>query len=221
MWNFFRVLLAVVSLILVLAIVWRFISYRWQLPCPSWLGWMVEADNPFTKINRSANIIKSLELQQGMNVLDAGCGPGRITIPMAQKVGSQGTIFALDIQKEMLEWVKEKAHTANLNNIIFICVGLGDGKLEQNKYDRATLVTVLGEILNQKKALQEIFNALKPGAILSITETLFDPHYQRFSVILNLAQQVGFQKKKVFSDWFSYNLLLEKPISMLETKVIK
>lgn len=212
MWNFFIIFLVFVSLIFVLAIVWRFISQRWKLPCPSWLGWMVEADNPFTKINRSANIIKSLELQQGMNILDAGCGPGRVTIPMAQKVGSLGTVSALDIQEEMLKRVKEKAHAADLNNIIFIHAGLGDGKLEQNKYDRATLVTVLGEIPNQEKALQEIFNALKPGAILSVTETLFDPHYQRFNDVLNLAQQVGFQKKKVFLDWFSYNLLLEKPI---------
>lgn len=213
MWKFFYIILAIISLICVLTIVWRLISNRWSLPCPYWLGWMVEADNPFTKINRSANIINFLELQPGMNVLDAGCGPGRITISMAQKVGPQGTIYALDIQEEMLKRVKEKARAANLNNIVFIHAGLGDGKLEQNKYDRAILVTVLGEIPNQKKALQEVFNSLKPGAILSITETLFDPHYQRLNSVLKLVAEVGFQKKKIFSDMFSYNLLLEKPIA--------
>lgn len=209
----FYIVLGLLVLILALSGMWRFASQRWQLPCPSWLGWMLEADNPFTKINRAANVIESLELQPGMTVLDAGCGPGRVTIPLAHKVGPQGKVSALDIQEEMLAKVKEKARVAGLSNITFIHAGLGDGKLEQNKYDRATLVTVLGEIPDQKKALQEIFNALKPGAILSITETLFDPHYQRFNGVLNLAQQVGFQKKKVFSDWFSYNLLLEKPIS--------
>lgn len=211
MWNIISIFLVIIGLIIVLAAIWHFASQRWQLPCPSWLGWMVEADNPFTKINRSAHIIGQLQLQSGMKVLDAGCGPGRVTIPMAKTIGLQGEVTALDIQDKMLERVKEKAHAAQLNNIVFVCAGLGDGKLEHNKYDRATLVTVIGEIPNQKAALQEIFNALKQGGILSITETLFDPHYQKINSIIDLAQEVGFRKKDTVSDWFSYNLLLEKP----------
>src|SRR6185312_1911708 len=126
MWNILYSILTLIGLILIPALIWHFASQRWHLPCPAWLGWMVEADNPFTKINRSANIIESLELKPGMYILDAGCGPGRVTIPMAQKVGHQGMITALDIQEKMLQRVQEKAYAANLNNIIFMCAGLGD-----------------------------------------------------------------------------------------------
>lgn len=212
MLNIVYYILLVFAVLISLGVIWHFASERWQLPCPAWLGWMVEADNPFTKINRSAHIIDQLELQEGMNVLDAGCGPGRVSIPLAKKVGPQGSVTALDIQNEMLNRVREKAEKQGIKNISYINAGLGSGVLKDNAYDRATLVTVIGEIPDQKKALQEIFTVLKPGGLLSITETLFDPHYQRINKILDLAESVGFKKKNIVSDRFSYNLIIQKPV---------
>jgi len=42
-----------------------------------------------------------LELEPGMAVLDAGCGPGRLAIPIARQVGPQGEVVAMDIQAGM------------------------------------------------------------------------------------------------------------------------
>ncbi|MCP5406928.1 MAG: class I SAM-dependent methyltransferase [Chromatiaceae bacterium] len=55
----------------------------------------MELDNPFTKTNRAAFIIETLSLSKGMKVLDAGCGPGRLTVPLAQSVGRNGCVVAL------------------------------------------------------------------------------------------------------------------------------
>ncbi len=60
---------------------WRLASRRRSLPCPVWLRWMVELDNPFTKTNRAAEIISHLELQPGMTVLDAGAVRGASPFP--------------------------------------------------------------------------------------------------------------------------------------------
>jgi SAM-dependent methyltransferase len=73
-----------------IGLTWRFSSRRHEIPCPSWLGWMVEMDNPFTKVNRARTIVGLLELERGMKVLDAGCGPGRLTLPLAKTTGPQG-----------------------------------------------------------------------------------------------------------------------------------
>ena len=172
---------------------------------------MVELDNPFTETNRAEVIIQHLDLQPGMNALDFGCGPGRLTIPMAEKVGAQGRVTAVDMQNGMLQRTQEKAQLKNIKNIYFIKSAAGEGKLGNDKFDRAVLVTVLGEIPDQIPALRELFNAIKPGGILSVTEIIFDPHFQSQSKVWQLAEKVGFQQKEFFGNRLAYTLNLEKP----------
>ena len=199
-----------VILIAVVSLAWRFISNGRSLPCPSWLGWMVEMDNPFTKTNRASVIIDLLGLQPGMKVLDAGCGPGRLAIPAAKAIGSQGELTALDLQAGMLARTQEKTRAAELSNIRFVQAGLGEGKLEKGYYDRAMLVTVLGEIPEQEAAMQEIYQALKPGGILSVTEVIFDPHFQIRESVQQVAGRVGFREAGFFGKRLAYTMHFEK-----------
>ena len=201
----------IIGLGLLIAFVWRIASRRRSLPCPVWLRWLVELDNPFTKTNRANVIIQHLNLQPGMKVLDVGCGPGRLTIPVAQQIGPQGEVVAIDIQTGMLRRAQEKAQAAQVSNIRFLQAGVREGKLEHNLYDRALLVTVLGEIPDRKRALQEIFETLKPGGILSVTEIIFDPHFQSLSTVRALAAGVGFKEQGCFGNRLSFTLNLEKP----------
>ena len=93
--------------------------------------------------------------------------PGRLTLPLAEKVGPDGEVTAIDIQDGMLHEARERAGKAGFTNIRFIRTGPGEGKLERNYFDRAVLATVFGEIPDQEVALQEIFEALRPGGILA------------------------------------------------------
>jgi ubiquinone/menaquinone biosynthesis C-methylase UbiE len=195
---------------LVIGLIWRIVSSRQSLPCPSWLGWMVELDNPFTKVNRAWFIVEQLKPDPAMKVLDAGCGPGRVTLPLADAVGPQGEVLAMDIQDGMLARVSEKVQAANLQNVHYLQAGLGEGQLPQAYFDRAVLVTVLGEIPDQVAALQEIYEALKPGGILSVTEVIFDPHFQRRETVLRAANSVGFTEIDFFGRSLAYTLHLKK-----------
>lgn len=195
----------------IIAVLWRLGSRRQSLPCPVWLRWLVELDNPFTRTNRAAFIIENLQLEEGMTILDAGCGPGRLTIPIAEKIGSKGRVIAMDIQEGMLARTKIKAEAAGLKNIEYLHAGLGTGQLGQNRFDKALMVTVLGEIPDQKKGILELFDSLNPGGILSITEVIFDPHFQTRSNVLSLAVEVGFTEAAFFGNKIAYVLHLQKP----------
>jgi FkbM family methyltransferase len=176
-----------------------------------WLRWLVELDNPFTKTNRAAVIIEHLGLQPGMAVLDVGCGPGRLTIPAAKRVGEQGKVVAMDMQQGMLDRAQQKAKDASLSNIRFLHASVGEGKLERSQFGRALLVTVLGEIPDREAALAKIDDALKAGGILSVIEIIFDPHFQRRRTVTRLAEQVGFRATAFFGNRIAYTLHLEKP----------
>jgi ubiquinone/menaquinone biosynthesis C-methylase UbiE len=194
-------------------VAWRLASRLHPLPCPVWLRWLVELDNPFTKTNRAVNIIAHLELAPGMLVLDMGCGPGRVTIPLARHVGGHGKVVAVDIQAGMLKRARAKASAAHLSNIEFVQAAAGQGKLGLARYDRALLVSVLGEIPDRETALREIFAALKPGGFLSVTEIVFDPHFQGRTTVTQLALAVGFRERACFGHRLAYTLNLEKPAS--------
>jgi ubiquinone/menaquinone biosynthesis C-methylase UbiE len=206
-------LLGAAVLFVIIFLGWRLASHRYAIPCPEWLCWLVEIENPFFNSTRASTIIAHLDLKPGMSALDAGCGPGRLTIPMARKVGPTGRIVALDFQTGMLARAKLKAERANLTNIDFHMAKLGNNELQVGSFDRAVLVAVLGEIPDRQTALREIFGALTPGGILAITEVVADPHFQRRGNVAALACRVGFREKFRTGGRLAYSIYLEKPVS--------
>jgi len=81
----------------------------------------------------------------------------------------------------------------------------------QLTFDRALLVTVLGEIPDRVAALQEIRGSLKPGGLLSVTEVFPDPHYQRRDTVRQLAQQAGLEVRETYGTWRAHTTNLARP----------
>jgi ubiquinone/menaquinone biosynthesis C-methylase UbiE len=204
-------MLGMMILVLVIAVVatgwwWRYRS----LVCPAGLSWLVE--NPIMEAIAGAELIfQRIGLHEGMRLLDIGCGAGRLTIPAALRVGASGEVAALDIQQKMLEKLHQRIKTHALSNVHPIHGAAGSGMLEQGYYDRALLVTVLGEIHYREVALQEILAALKPGGLLSVTEVLFDPHYLRQHTLSALCTAAGFREVETFRGRFSYTKNFLRP----------
>jgi ubiquinone/menaquinone biosynthesis C-methylase UbiE len=211
MLSFLLLFLILITLVIIIALAWRLASRRHAIPCPVWMKGLL--DPPFSQgiSKRTQSTIERLALSSGMYVLDAGCGPGRLTLPMAKKISPQGEVTALDIQEGMLLEAQKRAREAGITNIRFLQVALGQGTLEHNYFDRAVLVTVLGEIPDREAALSEIFGSLKSGGILLVEETIRDPHFQTRSTILRLAGAAGFVENEFFGNRFSYTLTLQKP----------
>lgn len=188
---------------------WRILSRFINLPCPP--GYIFLLDSPL--INRVAGaeiLIERAGVKPGMKVLDAGCGPGRLTIPLAKILQDSGEVSAFDMQPAMLDRLQKRLTANELDNVEIIQGQFGENLLRSDRFDRVFLVSVLGEIPDQVGALREIHQALVPGGILSITEVLPDPHYQRKSTVIHLAGETGFQVDTVNQDWRSYTINLKR-----------
>jgi 2-polyprenyl-3-methyl-5-hydroxy-6-metoxy-1,4-benzoquinol methylase len=206
----FYVVIGFIMILGITAIALGFASRRSPVPCPTWLSLLVELDNPLFKNNSARQIVQHLALEPGMRVLDLGCGPGRLTIPLAKQVGPNGEVTAFDIQPGMLQRVRAKARTENLGNIRFVQGRTGEGKLGCDRYDRVLLVTVLGEIPDREAAMREIFNCLKPGGMLSVTEVIADPHFQRRGSVTRTANAVGLVERGFYGNRVSFTINFEK-----------
>lgn len=181
-----------------------------HLPCPSSLSFLLE--NPYTnKVAGAQLLLDRAGVAPGMRVLDIGCGPGRIALPAAQRVGTNGEVVALDIQPAMLQRVQQKIEAQGVTNVRLLQAGAGEGRTEPESFDRAFLVTVLGEIPDKMAALREIYHALKPGGILSITELFPDPDIQLPGAIRRLAQATGFVVESKMGSFPAFTMNLVKP----------
>ena len=106
------------------------------------------------------NLKKIQEFAPNGKILDFGAGTGRISIPLA-KDGYKVT--AVDCSSEMLEVLKSKAKTQNLNIDTFSELS----KIDSKDFDMAiSIFTVLGYITEReeiKKVFDQIYNLLKTG----------------------------------------------------------
>jgi len=202
--------LIVAAVILAILLVWWLTAGQATRPCPAWLAWMVELENPIFRNQRSAAIIAGLAVEPGMHVLDVGCGPGRLTMPLARAVGPTGEVVAVDVQEAMLARAAQRVKAAQLENVLFVRAKVGEGSLAVGAFDRAVLVAVLGEIPDRQAAMKEIFAALKPGGVLAVAEVIADPHFQRRANVMDLAQAAGFRLKHAHGGRIAYVLYLEK-----------
>lgn len=122
--TLYRVTLGAVAAAVAFNLYWRFAAWRHTLPCPSWLSWLLE--NPFmNSVAGAQTILDRLAVEPGMKILDMGCGPGRLTVPAARRVGNDGQVLAVDIQHDMLQRVQGKLRTLGLSNVQLAAPGRG------------------------------------------------------------------------------------------------
>ena len=62
-------------------------------------------------------VLSHCPLTQRDNVADIGVGTGYIAWRMAKKIGPKGTVYGVDIQPEMLEYLAQNMAKRGLKNV--------------------------------------------------------------------------------------------------------
>jgi ubiquinone/menaquinone biosynthesis C-methylase UbiE len=113
---------------------------------------------------------EELRLKPGMKVCDMGAGNGYHTLPMAEAVGESGKVFAVDVQPEMIEMLKERITAKKLTNIEPIVGLYHDPNLPPASCDLILLVDVYHEFSHPVQMLASMRKALRPGGMVVLVE---------------------------------------------------
>lgn len=113
---------------------------------------------------------KWLELRPGTTVCDLGCGNGYHTLPLAQAVGPEGKVFAVDLQPKMLELLTERAEQMEINNLIPIECTVDDPRLPENSTDVILMVDVYHELSHPVRVLGHLRRALRKRGQVVLVE---------------------------------------------------
>src|SRR5262249_28644855 len=132
-------------------------------------------------------------------------------IPAAQRILPGGEAVGIDIQPGMIERLKVRAMHANVGNLTALVGDATQPIVPEASFDLIFLVTALGEIPDRTAVLPQCFRALKPGGVLSITETLGDPHYQSKATVTRFAEQAGFRLKSIAGGVWRFTANFVKP----------
>lgn len=109
-------------------------------------------------------IVEQFGIQDGMKVADFGSGGGYFAIYMAERVGSSGKVYALDILEEKLDNLRSRARSQGLENIETIRTNLeilGSSSLPDNSQDLVLAANVLFQSRRQENIIQEGARILK------------------------------------------------------------
>jgi ubiquinone/menaquinone biosynthesis C-methylase UbiE len=165
-------------------------------------------DNSLRKLFQNPQKILSPYLNEGMTVLDLGCGPGFFSIEIAKMLNNSGKIIAADLQEGMLEKVKVKIKGTELEKRIELhkCEAAKTGITE--KVDFILCFYMVHEVPDQDKLFLELKSILKPGGKIYIIEPKFHVSKKSFDCMISKLDTIGFDiidRPKVF---FSRAVLL-------------
>jgi cyclopropane fatty-acyl-phospholipid synthase-like methyltransferase len=115
------------------------------------------------------NVIKTLKVKRGDRIADIGAGSGLFTRPLAQRIGDQGVVYAVDIDPELLKYVEKTAKEQKLSNIKTILAAGDDPKLPE-AVDLIVIIDTLHHISNQASYLNGLKKYLKPDGRIAIID---------------------------------------------------
>lgn len=115
-------------------------------------------------------LLAALKIKPGDTVCDMGCGNGFYSLKLARLVGERGRVVAVDIQREMLELLKDRAKEEKIGNIVPVLGTTVDPKLPSGAVDLVLLVDVYHEFSNPEQMLAAIRKSLKPSGRIALAE---------------------------------------------------
>jgi len=165
-----------------------------KIVCPPLVGYLLL--NPLRKLLENPDKMLAPFVQEGMMVLEPGCGMGYFTLPLARMVGPKGRVVAAEIQPKMLSVLERRARKAGLLDRIELRQigpeGFGIEDLS-GMVDFAAALHMVHEVPDQTSFFTEVWKALKPEGKLLVIEPKGHVSQDLFEQTVAAAEKIGFK----------------------------
>jgi putative heme-binding domain-containing protein len=122
------------------------------------------------KEERPEQLIAALQIRRGDTVADIGAGTGYFTWRLAEAVGPEGKVYAVDVQQSMLDLTKEAVESRKLGNVEYVLATDVSPRLPPGSVDLAFLAYAYHEFADPEATLRAIRRSLKPGGRVLVLE---------------------------------------------------
>lgn len=137
----------------------------WQVAAPGWRKWydVLEAGGEIV----TRTLIEHAGIGPGDNVLDVATGYGEPALTAARVVGPSGRVLATDIAAAMLEFGRERAAQAGLDNVEYLQADAEALSFDAESFDAVLCRQGLQFLPDVPGTLKRLYSFLKPGGRLT------------------------------------------------------
>jgi len=139
-------------------------------------------------------IMDVLGIKQGSNVADIGAGSGWFTVRAARRVGDGGVVYAVDINRDYLDYIENRSRREGLANIRVILSKEDDPLLPAKGVDAVLLLKTYHEVAQPIRLLKRVREAMRTAALLGIIDRngKGDDHGLAKEIVIKEAARAGF-----------------------------
>jgi len=119
---------------------------------------------------RTDLLLSKLPISPGDSVADIGAGTGYFSLPMAERVGENGTVFAVDIQPEMLAIIEDRSTAIGINNLQRVLATVNDPRLPDDTLNMVLFVDAYHEFEWPREVMTAVYDSLVPGGKVVLIE---------------------------------------------------
>ena len=140
-------------------------------------------------------VMDALAIAPGKTVADIGAGSGWFTVRAAQRVTNTGTVYAVDINPDAIDYIKQRTKKEQLHNVKTIVNRPDDPELPPDSIDSVLLLKTYHEVANPVALLRNLRSSLKPGARVGIVDRNGngEDHGVQKDVVIREAGQAGYR----------------------------
>ncbi|WP_299156341.1 class I SAM-dependent methyltransferase [uncultured Christiangramia sp.] len=131
------------------------------------INWLERSDRE--KEENTSQLLKNMNIRPGDTIADVGAGSGYHAFKMA-KLATEGFIYAIDIQPEMLQAISVKQSEQQVNNIQTIQGSEKSINLDGNSVSKILLVDVYHEFNFPKEMIESMHKSLTSDGKIYLIE---------------------------------------------------
>lgn len=111
---------------------------------------------------KPAHVVALMKVEEGSTVADLGAGTGYFLAHLSRAVGDKGKVLALDVEPDMVRYMKERAAREKLANVEPRTIAGDDPQLEDASVDRILIVDTWHHIPERRAYAKKLASALRP-----------------------------------------------------------
>ena len=155
-------------------------------------------------------IFEAMVVQPGSHVADVGARDGYLTVRLAEAVGAEGHVYAVDIDGDALKKLRKKLADEDTSRVTLVHSEPDDPMLPDGALDAVVVVNAYHEFEAYTSMLEHIKAALKPGGRLVLVEPISKSRRVAMREVQEDSHEIGISYARADLEAAGFDILDER-----------